>query len=556
MMSISEIPFPEILDSEVVEWLVSDRFLFSNEIRRREAVLEILGAIAKRSPGAFTEAVMRSCRSDIQRRMDCRSVFRRDDRAETSTEASIGYPDAEGWGSLETSVKAFRTVLQCTAVVESSVWKETEHIVQRLVVHTNRFVREHGQLCLAELIRIAGGEYNEALFLRLFSHISAGLQDNWSQVRYTSLTASRSAFREVQRRKVDLLVLESIVPHILINRHYVAEGVRRYAQETWLLLVGPQGGVPILANWSCSIISCLNDAMQSLNHSVREAAASCLSEILSKVLPELDPIDLGSEKITTILSICISGLEDDSWTVREMGVKCCLVLYQTTLPRLGPAPYDVLFSRIEYIVSLLLQDVFDPMLPLRQHSSECLGFMISLRENRFPNPKSWSHTLSILREKILTYLSYEESLESYSSAPAKNRFTSHENRPMYSCGTLTTNTSIRRIQHSTSDDCCAGGSCNISVDSQPWDICDGAIRLYGAILRSELLSCDHAIELNNVCLPLIASVVMKPSRRKYANIMKTARTVFDGLTFELSSLSVDAATGVQNISEQIKAHTG
>lgn len=548
--------FPKFLDCDVVEWLVSNKFLFSDDISRREAALTILQSTAQRSPDAFTRDVMGSCISDIERRIDSRSVFRRDDRADCSTEASLGYPDAEGWGSLETSAKFLNLILSCKSCMDSFVINETEIIVNKLVNHTNRFVREQGQLCLAELLRGGGSELDHANFYRYASLVRIGLQDNWSQVRYASLTATRSLFRQALGRNFQHLVIETIVPLVILNRHFVAEGVRRFAQDTWVLFVGPQGGKKLVADALPNVIRTLRASVDSENHSVREAAVSCLFEILSKVIFDGKSGSLITSDISAVLSIVISALEDVSWPVREQGGTCCLELFRNILPRLSDQGSEVLFAKIDYIIDLLFPDVFDSMLPLRQSSSECLGYLVALHTTRFSNHKFWSDILCFIPEKLLLYsLETTENDKTSIAGGRSGFFEGHENRPMYSCGTLTTGRAVRKVWNSMSDDCCSGGHCTVPVNSQYWEIADGAFRLYGSLIESQLLSSSQILDLNNACFPAIASVLTNEKKRKFSVILDTASKVVDFGTLGISDVSEDVAAAVSIIAQKLQPET-
>ena len=522
----SDCAFPKCFDPEVAEWLVSDQFLFSKDIARREAALLMLDAIALRSPEALTDAMMDACCSDIKCHISSRSVFR-DDRKDSSTEASLGYPDAEGWGSLETSVKAFNLVLACRGSIDFQSSSHIERIITQLVEHTNRFVREQGQLCIGIYIRCFRNTLNQAAVLRISSMICQGLDDNWSQVRYASLKASRSLFRLALRNELKSLTLERLVPAIMINRHFVAEGVRRYAQETWIVLVGPQGGASMLTKFLSHIFNYLIEAMDSANHSIREAVISCTCEIMTKVIPLLSIDKIDVDIVTAVLRLCSSALEDDAWPVRELGGRSCLQLYRNVLPELGGNMGSAVSAKIDYFMGLLLHDIVDPMPPLRESSSECLGFLLGLHSQRFPCSQIWSQALKIMEEKLLAYsLEKPEGVHIPGVGSCDDSCAGHEDRPMYSCGTLNTS---RRARISTSDDCCIGGSCSVPAYSQPWESTDGAIRLYGAIIRSGLLTEDLTDAINKLLLPAVRCVLQLENRRKFKQIAETAHMALGDL---------------------------
>jgi hypothetical protein len=214
-----------------------------------------------------------------------------------------------------------------------------------------------------------------------------------------------------------------------------------------------------------------------------------------------------------------------------------LELFRNILPRLSDQGSEVLFAKIDYIIDLLFPDVFDSMLPLRQSSSECLGYLVALHTTRFSNHKFWSDILCFIPEKLLLYsLETTENDKTSIAGGRSGFFEGHENRPMYSCGTLTTGRAVRKVWNSMSDDCCSGGHCTVPVNSQYWEIADGAFRLYGSLIESQLLSSSQILDLNNACFPAIASVLTNEKKRKFSVILDTARNVVDFGTLGISDV--------------------
>merc|ERR1719399_2164515 len=73
-----------------------------------------------------------------------------------------------------------------------------------------------------------------------------GIKDNWSQVRYAGSVAVRAFMEKAAKHKVRERFFPVLLPNMCLNRHYVAEGVRLYSQETWRIVCGPQGGARLL----------------------------------------------------------------------------------------------------------------------------------------------------------------------------------------------------------------------------------------------------------------------------------------------------------------------
>lgn len=65
-------------------------------------------------------------------------------------------------------------------------------------------------------------------------------------------------------------------------RYYVAEGVRRYAQDTWRIVMG-EGGRAAVARHVGAVVGHYTAQSRANNHAVREAACACIAELLEKV---------------------------------------------------------------------------------------------------------------------------------------------------------------------------------------------------------------------------------------------------------------------------------
>ena len=73
----------------------------------------------------------------------------------------------------------------------------------------------------------------------------------------------------------------------------------------------------------------------------------------------------------------------------------------------------------------------------------------------------------------------------------------HENRPMYSCGTLLSNSAKRPARINLSDDCCSAGSCHSLAGSSPKDVTDGALNLSACLMCAKEIPLDHLVGVAN-----------------------------------------------------------
>lgn len=467
---------PDLLsDSDFEEFariVTSDYGLFASDGRVREAAVSVFGLILERS-SVIEQVVFDKCMEDSEFRCSDRTCIR-DDRKDSGTEAVLGFPDAEGWGSLETSLKAIFALLRQMASISEDRSNRLMGLLSLCCNHTNRFAREQSFLCCQHLIRLLHSDGRLGLIETNFAAlVLAGLMDNWSQVRYAALQASRSLIRvHVREGRVNSLS-PSILSQIMINRHFVAEGVRRYAQETWRMIFGPVGGIPYLASHIRPILDQMALSSESPNQAVREAVISLLYELLCKVFRNNERLITDTE-LAVVLRICVCACEDESWPVRELGARSVSTLYGPVLRNLPRPHAGLLIDKTEDLIHIIFGDVFDPMKPLRESSCEAVAVLVSVHFSRSrDNDGVWVELCRMLASKLTWWKSQNHNIEASET---------HENRPMYSCGTLLANNAKRPPRINLSDDCCSAGSCHSLAGSTPQDVTDGALKLSASLM--------------------------------------------------------------------------
>ena len=498
--------------------LLAPNVLFSTDVILRDAVITAVPAMCALD-SAFASRLIILCLEDIRTRVHRRTGVR-DDRKESGSEAVLGYPDAEGWGSLETSQKALTAALasmEHSLDISEDILSNILEIIPACVNHTNRFAREQGQLCLEQLAHIYLGNNPELFINDLFVPLmTSGLQDNWSQVRYAALRACRAILRECVRTRTERVLEPDIAPLLLINRHFVAEGVRRYAQETWRILVGPQGGVDMINRHQSHYLELLVAACESSNQSVREAVISVVLEFLRRVFIPAKQVSIDAKDVTQLLKLCVNACEDESWPVRDIGARSTLVLYRELLPRLDEAVVTLLERKLDEIVSIILDDVFDPMTPLREIACEAVGFLVALRSNsNEADDPLWETVFKLVSKGLPAWR--------HCNAHDLDLGGSHDNRPMYSCGTLLASTK-RISRKNLSDDCCGAGACGVSVASSALERSDGALRLGSALLGGDNLKKNQKQSIISLLIPTIVDLITTLEGENYRGLRLTAIT--------------------------------
>jgi hypothetical protein len=468
--------------------ILSEHGLFSGEARIREAAVAVLDPLCGNS-ARFRDQILEKCTYDTEFRSAQRTCIR-DDRKDSGTEAVLGFPDAEGWGSLETSLKGISVSLRHIQKMDSLLLQKLVGIVKKCCNHTNRFAREQSQLCCQQLIRLshASGEFDDhkAVFCDL---LCSGMMDNWSQVRYAALQSSRALVRVyTQNDKLNSLQ-PSLVGQILINRHFVAEGVRRYAQETWRLMFGSSGGIKFLVDRLPEILQQMSTASESPNQSVREAVISLVYEIVYRVAL-VNPQSIGESGLGMVLSICVNACEDESWPVREVAARSVRCLYGPLLDKLPGSRVRLLEDKTTELINIIFGDVFDAMKVLRESASEAVAVLVGLHMSKSGHEDSVSSDVNrILASKFSSWKSHSHH---------KHTEQSHENRPMYSCGTLLANNAKRPTRVNLSDDCCSAGSCHSASGASSQDETDGAFRLSSALVSDVRLPSNQVSGISSL----------------------------------------------------------
>jgi hypothetical protein len=208
----------------------------------------------------------------------------RTERAGSPTAAEV-FHDTAGWRHLETYMVALQRVVErCGSAFEPHLTSDLLQLVFTCLSHTNRFVRETGYRVIAAFISIPGLSTASvsAFWPDIARNLAKGLSDNWSQVRMSSSVATRMFLIQLPSLEAREPYFPSLLPPLCLNRHYVAEGVRLYCQETWRL-VTEMKGVQLVEKYIAQVVEFYISQTEATNHAVREAACACIAELGTKV---------------------------------------------------------------------------------------------------------------------------------------------------------------------------------------------------------------------------------------------------------------------------------
>lgn len=472
---------------EKVPNLLTDR-----EYRVRKATAAVLRECCLRDGLAVYDKMGQIVLHDIQ------DKFKRPQEEELPSEEGQGYPEAlappapptflhdtEGWRSLETSMGALEAMMQgCGMAFTPRIDNSMLSLMEECSKHTNRFVREYTYFALKNVFEVCSEEAFMATVAPKTVHIvAAGIKDNWSQVRYAASVAARAFNEKAGDRR------EAFYPQLLglmcLNRHYVAEGVRNFSQDTWKQVCGPQGGARLLVAHFDSVIDAYVDAATALNHAVREAACNCISELAARVAgapsnPTPYREHFTPPRVQRLLKALLDSSADESWPVRDVA-STALGFFATAFP-------DECKELLPQLLELWFSQMADNIPSMRRNSANALATAVRV----WPEDL-WPKILPRLEKTLPEVLMQPEHSETFTdytpSGPfsvPKSKTLSLEERGkadpefidqvMYSCGSSAPKTfKERRREARAKDTGCM--NCAATAPTQLWEASEGMVHL-------------------------------------------------------------------------------
>eukprot|EP00884_Botryococcus_braunii_P015994 jgi/Botrbrau1/3078/Bobra.0070s0065.1 len=286
----------------------------------------------------------------------------------------------EGWRCLETAFKALQHIIEgCEDRFQPAVTPSLRDLIYRALLHPNRFVRETCYHILASLCRVCAGPELEGFAADVAEHLQDGLSENWSQVRYAACVAVRAFMEALGPSKEQYYPV--LLPHLCFNRYDIAEGVRSYSNQTWQLIMG-NAGREWVARYIIEVVEYYARCSKTNNHTVREAACVCFSELVSKI-----DKDAVRSQLPTILRCLITCLRDDSWPVRDAA---CLASAKAALA----FPEEVRYS-LDELYPLWLSHLDDNIYSVREDAAVALGDVI-----RAYGPEAVDRIMPVVRSML------------------------------------------------------------------------------------------------------------------------------------------------------------
>ncbi|KAG2487842.1 hypothetical protein HYH03_013559 [Edaphochlamys debaryana] len=425
--------------------------------------------------------------------------------------------DTEGWKCLETSMRALQGLVEGVGPsIASRLDEPTRELLYRAVHHTNRFVRETAHLVLASVCCALRGPALQAAAGRVAELLADGMGDNWSQVRYAACVCTRSLLswvgEEATRADAEAAaeaqaaaagsaaapdaegagaeegegmaqagagpgpqalpgaveaLLPVLLPPMCLNRYYVAEGVRRYAQGTWEAVFGRDGGGrAAVARHVGAVVRHYTAQARANNHAVREASCACIAELLEKVDRRAV-----SPHVPSLLAVLVLAMKDSSWPVRDAACTAAgraVLAYPTEFRPLAPQVIPLWMDHLsDNIPALRANSAAALAKAVKAYGDEVIPLLAGALADMLPaarrQPAEASKYTGLTNETV------------FGVAAQKARDNDpevHTDQLLFSCGSLLARFSTSSLIKS--DGCMDHG---FTRDREPWEVSDGAVHL-------------------------------------------------------------------------------
>jgi len=360
--------------------------------------------------------------------------------------------------------------------------------------HTNRYVRETAFLIFKELSIISTPDFLEKLVAsKIAPELPIGLDDNWSEVRFAASMATREFLLKIQHARAPYM--ESLIPRMLLNRYYAAQGVKMYSLETWKQVMGDQGR-NLVVKYIDTIVAYYISQIDADNFGVREAACHCMGELATRISPEAV-----RSHVDSMLQALSAAFIDTSWPVRSEACKVCgdfilsfpneskdmlqVELYQLCLARIGDDIWSVRENAAIAIANLV-----------RAYGDEVQDKILEKTRELLPMAKQ--NVSSGAFHPEATKFNLEEKRQ------RDNDPKLHTGQVLFACCTLAPRTK-RKIGHAEH---------GYDRQPEPWESSDGAIYL---IRELSEINPDLALEY----IPIILEIASLPPFPHYQTLLET-----------------------------------
>ncbi|CAN0015393.1 unnamed protein product, partial [Ectocarpus fasciculatus] len=289
------------------------------EPRVRKLCSELIGVMAKHIGPPYFDELGPVLYAQVSAFFERREVSR---ETRLGAESEIALDDTTGWYALETLLCSYRELVSgCgprLGYLDRASEAELGLFIRDSALHINRYIRQATfEFIHALMLQLSPGalSWSDGAYVPLLCRcITAGLSDDFSQVRFPATFAARYFLVAINDQDREALVWPQLVPRLCLNRYYPADGVKTASLETWSA-VSQGKGKALVTRHVAAAFEHYASMVDNKSHLICEAACWVMGELGSiidaqAVMPYL-------AGIMDILGVCLG---DDSWQVR--GAAC------------------------------------------------------------------------------------------------------------------------------------------------------------------------------------------------------------------------------------------
>ena len=379
--------------------------------------------------------------------------------------------------------------------------------------HVNRHVRAAGIAAMEQWVAAAKDNYTDMLLdpssplrVSLVKVLKVTLADNWSQVRMAASVLCRVFFQALLQHPREAWHTETLyptlIPRMCLNRFYLAQGVKLYSHDTWLILFEEGGGVDAVAHCAPAICRYYVQMCDADNHAVREAACQAVAELALKLGTSLKHAESLAPQVQTLLQALLMCFHDESWPVRDEACLAC--------GRFVRAYPKECLAELPMLKEKWFEQLTDQIWSVREDAAVALG------DAMLAYPDMQQDVLDFLKSKISSAKD-QPAMSKEDHKKHQNDIDAHSEQQLYSCGSLAPKL---RKGGAGRIGC---GNCGVSRPKAPWETTDGCI-----YLMRELIGTTEEIlpPPDDVLLPLMQEMADVCRLKHFAHADDMRTTLF------------------------------
>ena len=469
--------------------------------------------VHKMERDAIHEQIIRSVNDHIQQG--------RDDAEMYSKTSAGALDDTTGWRALETNwqclacwIASLGSNYYMHLVQESNETTDSgasmDVLLQNLeysaITHVNRHVRAAAIAVLEQLIVAAGNDAKYWPFLEsgglrktTVKILKAGLADNWSQVRMAASVLNRVFWSTLQETcKFPTTNLQQLypilVPHMCLNRFYLAQGVKLYSHQTWKL-VFPNNGVEVVAQTIAPLVRYYVKMCDADNHVVREGACQAVAELAVKIGMDPQNAHVLQPHVVILLQALLMCFHDESWPVRDEACLACGIFCRA-YPEECRIEMPTLWTR-------WTEQLTDQIWSVRADAAVALGQACQAYGQDF-----FDKLMVFIKENLPAAKKQPKmTMEEYKAW--QNSIDAHTENQLYSCGSL-----APKLKKKAGAGRIGCSSCDVNRPKQPWEATDGCLYL----IRELIETCSQPDSV----LPPLSDDILLPLLQEAADICRVS----------------------------------